>query len=96
MSYGCPVMGGLPLWRHRGEAEVMPIIARKFLFRPPLSGRLSAGGGGGAIHRADGNSSEARTRQALGFIFYSVDAKDDVAAREAYKEQLAEQQKGKI
>ena len=48
------------------------------------------------IHRADGNSSKTRTRRALGFIFYSVDAKDDVAAREAYQKELAEQQKGKI
>ena len=37
------------------------------------------------IHRADGNSSLTRSRKALGFIFYSVDAKDDIAAQEAYR-----------
>ncbi len=51
------------------------------------------------IHRADGNSSKTRTRRALGFIFYSVDAKDDVEAREAreaYEKEVAAQQRGKI
>ena len=48
------------------------------------------------IHRADGNASQSRTRQALGFIFYSVDAKDDVAALESHRHQLASQQQGKI
>ena len=48
------------------------------------------------IHRADGNSSPTRTRRALGFIFYSVDAKEDVAARQAYKKDLEDQQRGKI
>lgn len=48
------------------------------------------------IHRADGNSSQTRTRRALGFIFYSVNAKPDVAAKEAYARQLAAQQAGKI
>jgi phytanoyl-CoA hydroxylase len=48
------------------------------------------------IHRADGNHSLTRTRRALGFIFYSVNAKPDLAARETYERQLAEQQAGKI
>lgn len=48
------------------------------------------------IHRADGNASATRTRRALGFIFYSVDAKEDLAAREAYRREAAAQQKGKI
>lgn len=48
------------------------------------------------IHRADGNSSSTRTRRALGFIFYSVNAKEDVAAREAYRKELAAQQDGKL
>jgi len=48
------------------------------------------------IHRADGNSSATRSRKALGFIFYSVDAKEDQAAMEAHRAQLAEQQKGKL
>ena len=48
------------------------------------------------IHRADGNSSPTRTRRALGFIFYSVDAKEDVAARQAYEKDLEDQQRGKI
>ena len=48
------------------------------------------------IHRADGNGSATRSRQALGFIFYSVDARDDVEAQAAYRAELAKQQEGKI
>ena len=48
------------------------------------------------IHRADGNTSSTRSRRALGFIFYSVNAKEDTIAREAYQKQLATQQEGKI
>ena len=48
------------------------------------------------IHRADGNGSPTRSRRALGFIFYSVNAKPDAAAREAYERQLAQQQTGRL
>lgn len=48
------------------------------------------------VHRADGNRSGTRSRRALGFIFYSVNAKEDTAARKTYQEQLAAQQKGRI
>lgn len=48
------------------------------------------------IHRADGNASLDRTRRALGFIFYPVGAREDAAAMEAHRRQLAEQQRGKI
>ena len=42
------------------------------------------------IHRADGNSSENRTRQAMGFIYYANKAKEDVEAQKAYQIKLAE------
>ena len=50
------------------------------------------------IHRADGNQSQTRTRRALGFIYYSERAKEDIAAHEAYQKRLAEEmiQAGKI
>ena len=48
------------------------------------------------IHRADGNQSLTRTRRALGFIFYSTEAKPDEQAIREYREQLAVQQEGKI
>ena len=50
------------------------------------------------IHRADGNSSATRTRRALGFIYYSERAREDVEAHAAYQRKLAEEMKaaGKI
>lgn len=50
------------------------------------------------IHRADHNRSQSRTRQALGFIYYSERAKEDTAAHEAYQIELARQLKetGKV
>ncbi|MBU3025265.1 phytanoyl-CoA dioxygenase family protein [Zobellia galactanivorans] len=42
------------------------------------------------IHRADGNSSENRTRQAMGFIYYANKAKEDYEAQKAYQKKLAE------
>ncbi len=50
------------------------------------------------IHRADGNRSQNRNRQALGFIYYSQDAKVDEVAHIAYQEKLADEMKksGKI
>lgn len=50
------------------------------------------------IHRADGNRSQNRTRQALGFIYYSQDAKVDEEASIAYQKKLAEdmKQSGKL
>ncbi len=40
------------------------------------------------IHRADENRSPTRTRRALGFIYYSVNAKQDVAAWTRYQSEL--------
>ena len=40
------------------------------------------------IHRADGNQSRCRSRQALGFIFYGVSAKVDQDAHQAYQQKL--------
>ena len=48
------------------------------------------------IHRADGNKSPVRTRRAIGFIFYSVNARVDNEAREAYRREAIRQQAGKI
>ncbi len=43
------------------------------------------------IHRADGNKSKTRSRQALGFIYYSVDAKQDETAWQKYQADLKQQ-----
>lgn len=43
------------------------------------------------IHRADGNTSEKRTRKAMGFIYYADKSKEDKAAKEAYQNKLAEE-----
>ena len=40
------------------------------------------------IHRADGNRSPARSRRALGFIYYSERARQDKVAHAAYQETL--------
>ncbi len=40
------------------------------------------------IHRADGNKSASRTRQAIGLVYYSAAAREDKAAQKAYQEQL--------
>jgi len=42
------------------------------------------------IHRAEGNRSETRSRRAFGFLYWGVSAKEDLAAKEAYKAQMAE------
>jgi phytanoyl-CoA hydroxylase len=47
------------------------------------------------IHRADGNRSEDRSRKALGFIYYAEKAKEDVKAKLAYQEKLAEEIRSK-
>ena len=47
------------------------------------------------IHRANGNRSRTRTRQALGFIYYSARAKVDEAAHAAYQKRLAAEMKEK-
>lgn len=41
------------------------------------------------IHRAGGNASAGRPRGALGFVYYSARAVEDVAAHRAYQERLA-------
>ena len=50
------------------------------------------------IHRADGNLCTTRSRQALGFIYYSKRAREDGQAHAAYQRKLAEDLKaaGKI
>jgi phytanoyl-CoA hydroxylase len=50
------------------------------------------------IHRAEGNLSENRPRRAIGFIFYSEDAQEDLKAHASYQRRLAEELKssGKI
>ena len=40
------------------------------------------------IHRAEGNKSRTRSRRALGFIYYSVNAKEDLVAWRAYQDEL--------
>jgi len=45
------------------------------------------------IHRADGNRSQDRTRQALGFIYYSQRAQVDEEAHAAYQRRLADEMK---
>jgi phytanoyl-CoA hydroxylase len=50
------------------------------------------------VHWASGNDSATRTRKALGFVYFSAAAKEDLPAREAYRKKLAEEltQAGKI
>lgn len=48
------------------------------------------------IHRAEGNRSTTRTRRALGFIFYSVNAQVNEDAKAKYRAQADASQKGKI
>ena len=48
------------------------------------------------IHRAEGNLSATRSRRALGFIFYSIEAREDLVAEELYRRELVKQQQGKI
>ena len=45
------------------------------------------------IHRADGNRSETRARQALGLIYYSHRAQIDEEAHAAYQKRLADEMK---
>ncbi len=40
------------------------------------------------IHRADGNTSENRSRKALGFIYFGKSAKEDAGAKKAYQAAL--------
>lgn len=40
------------------------------------------------VHWADGNSSETRSRQAMGLVYYSARAETDEVAREAYQKKL--------
>ena len=43
------------------------------------------------VHRADANTSETRQRRAVGFIYYSAAAKQDVVAHKAYQTQLKQE-----
>ena len=47
------------------------------------------------IHRAGGNRSNHRTRKALGLIYYSLRAREDVVAQEEYQRKLAQDLKAK-
>ncbi len=40
------------------------------------------------IHRADGNRSHDRSRRALGFVYYSQRAREDLAAHQEYQQRL--------
>ena len=50
------------------------------------------------IHWAEGNTSEDKSRQAMGAIYYGESAREDAAAKAAYEERLAQQlaEQGKI
>ncbi len=50
------------------------------------------------IHRADGNTSEDKSRQALGFIYYASSAHEDEKAHAEYQRRLASEltEKGEI
>ncbi len=43
------------------------------------------------IHRADANNSSTRTRKALGFIYYTQKAKEDIKTKAAYQQKLADE-----
>lgn len=43
------------------------------------------------IHRAGGNNTTDRTRKAMGLIYWGVSAKEDTAAKEKYRAQLAKE-----
>jgi phytanoyl-CoA hydroxylase len=43
------------------------------------------------IHRADGNRSRTRSRRALGFVYYSQQARPDEAAHRAYQQKLKQE-----
>ncbi|NNE94131.1 MAG: phytanoyl-CoA dioxygenase family protein [Verrucomicrobiales bacterium] len=47
------------------------------------------------IHRADGNRTTERTRQALGFVYFAESCGEDVAAKRAYQERLDAELKSK-
>ena len=47
------------------------------------------------VHRADGNTSTDRTREALGFIYYAARAREDKARHAAYQRDLAHQLKSR-
>ncbi len=42
------------------------------------------------VHRADANESAASQRRAIGFIYYSTEAKQDIIAHNAYQERLTQ------
>lgn len=50
------------------------------------------------IHRADGNRSNTRSRRALGFVYFSEQAREDTVAQAAYQRKLAAEMRisGKI
>lgn len=43
------------------------------------------------VHRADANTSATRQRRAIGFIYYSAQAKQDVVAHQAYQTELKQE-----
>jgi phytanoyl-CoA hydroxylase len=42
------------------------------------------------IHRSDPNTSDSRSRKALGFIYFGESAQEDVKAKQAYQKLLGE------
>jgi phytanoyl-CoA hydroxylase len=48
------------------------------------------------IHRAGGNSSETRSRKALGLIYFGESAKEDVDAKMAYQKKLQEERLAEV
>ena len=67
-----------------GEAEVpVAVSAGELVAHHPLT-----------VHRADANRSSSRCRRALGLIYYSARAREDVAAHDAYQAALAEELRG--
>jgi phytanoyl-CoA hydroxylase len=41
------------------------------------------------IHRADGNTSETRSRKAFGFVYWGESAQEDLTTKEAYRSQIS-------
>jgi len=48
------------------------------------------------IHRAGGNTTANRTRKALGLIYFGASAKEDMEAKERYRQQLAKEREKTI
>ena len=47
------------------------------------------------VHRADGNRSQSRSREALGFVYYAARAREDKEKHAAYQRDLADRLKSR-